>query len=145
MYYRRKILLSLLQAFDGEKDKLSLQKLLFLLSVKQSQKSFHFVPYKYGCFSFQANADLYTMIKYKLVTESGNKWIKSDSVDYLKELKPDDSKAISEIKNTFGSCSNNDLIKITYRNYPYYAINSSIAQIHYYLLLVTKESLLKNI
>lgn len=126
MYYRRKILLALLQAFGGELDKMSLQKLLFLLSRQQAVKSFHFVPYKYGCFSFQANTDLGTLVKYNLVAESGNDWKKADNVDYIKELKIKDQTAIKYIKSQFGEYSKDELVKLTYRNYPYYAINSTI-------------------
>jgi uncharacterized protein (DUF488 family) len=128
MYYRRKILLALMQAFEGELDKMSLQKLLFLLSRKQKEKAFHFVPYKFGCFSFQANADLGTMVKYNLVSESGNNWKKADNIDYLKGLKADDQVSIRSIKNQFGTYSKDELILLTYRNYPYYAINSIIAK-----------------
>jgi uncharacterized protein (DUF488 family) len=127
MYYRRKILLSLLQAFDGELDKISLQKLLFLFSRQQSEKSFHFVPYKFGCFSFQANADLSTLVKYNLIADSCAEWKKADSVDYFKELKAKDQIAIRYIKSQFGAYSKDELVMLTYRNYPYYAINSTIA------------------
>jgi len=127
MYYRRKILLSLLQAFDDELDKMSLQKLLFLLSRQQSNRSFHFVPYKFGCFSFQANSDFGTLVKYNLVEESDNNWRKADSVDYMKELKAKDQTAIRYIKHRFGEYSKDELVKLTYRDYPYYAINSTIA------------------
>lgn len=127
MYYRRKILLALLQAFGRELDKMSLQKLLFLLSRQQAVKSFHFVPYKYGCFSFQANADLGTLVKYNLVAESDNDWKKADNVDYIKELKIKDQNAIKYIKSQFGEYSKDELVKLTYRDYPYYAINSTIA------------------
>jgi hypothetical protein len=77
MYYRRKILLSLLQAFDNQLDKISLQKLLFLLTRIQEKKSYYFIPYKFGCFSFQANADLSTLAKYKLVEPSMKYWKKN--------------------------------------------------------------------
>ncbi|MBI4648963.1 MAG: DUF488 domain-containing protein [Bacteroidia bacterium] len=127
MYYRRKILLSLLQAFDGELDKMSLQKLLFLLSRQQTIKSFHFVPYKFGCFSFQANVDLGTLVKYGLVAESEKTWKKVNIIDYIRELKPKDQLAIRYIKSHFGTYSKNELMKLTDMNYPYYAINSTIA------------------
>ena len=64
MYYRIKIILALLQAFEGKLEKITLQKLLFMFTRMQEKQSFHFVPYKLGCFSFQANADLFTMIKF---------------------------------------------------------------------------------
>ena len=61
MYYRRKILLSLLEVFDNELEKIRLQKLLLLFTQKQDTPAYDFVPYKFGCFSFHANADLHTM------------------------------------------------------------------------------------
>ena len=60
-----------------------MQKLLFLHARGQEKKSFHFVPYKFGCFSFQANADLNTMTKYKLVEPSVKYWKKIDDKDYF--------------------------------------------------------------
>lgn len=127
MYYRRKILLSLLQLFDGELNKTSLQKLLFLLSRQQVEKSFHFVPYKFGCYSFQANADLGTLVKYGLVSELDKNWKKTDTKDYFLELKSKDQIAIRYIKNQFGMLSKDELIRLTYKNYPFYAINSTIS------------------
>lgn len=56
--------MAILEAFGGELEKLQLQKLIMLFTTYQQEKSFHFVPYKFGCFSFQANADLSTMKKY---------------------------------------------------------------------------------
>lgn len=127
MYYRRKILLSLLQTFEGKLDKMSLQKLLFLLSRQQKEKSFHFVPYKFGCFSFQAKADLETMAKYNIVVTSGNYWEKIDQNDYVSELNVVDQTAIRYIKSQFGKMSKDELVKHTYQKYPYYAINSKMA------------------
>lgn len=127
MFYRRKILLSLLQVFNGELNKISLQKLLFLLSRQQVEKSFHFVPYKFGCYSFQANADLGTMVKYGLVAELDKNWRKIDTKDYFLELKSKDQIAIRYIKNQFGILTKDELIQFTYKNYPFYAINSNIA------------------
>jgi len=128
MYYRRKILLSLLQIFDGRLDKLSLQKLLFLVARQQQKSSFCFVPYKFGCFSFQANADLKTLCKYKLAEESENFWKKANDKDYMTELNQNDREALSFVKTHFGPLTGDDLIKSVYKNYPYYAINSIIAQ-----------------
>lgn len=128
MYYRRKILLSLLQMFDQQLEKIRLQKLLFLLTRQQEKQSFHFVPYKYGCFSFQANADLRTLCKYKLVGDSAKSWQKLDTRDYVSELKISDQTALSHIKDQFGKLTQNELLELTYKEYPYFAINSTIAE-----------------
>jgi hypothetical protein len=127
MFYRRKILLSLLQTFDGELDKLSFQKLLMLLSKSQDNPDFDFVPYKFGCFSFQANADMSTMVKYGQISEADKKWLKTDSGDFISLLKDTDKKALFKIKSLYAGKSKDDLIKYTYIQYPYFAINSTIA------------------
>ena len=51
-----------------------LQKYLFLLSQEQERPSYHFVPYRYGCYSFSVNADKRTMTKYGLVKNHKN-WV----------------------------------------------------------------------
>lgn len=127
MYYRRKVLLSLLQIFDNKLEKVQLQKLLMIFSTLQVKKSFHFIPYKYGCFSFQANADLGTMKKYELVKEIGKCWVKTNSENYLSMLKQDDKTALFKTKKLFAGKSSDELITYTYRYFPYLAINSTIA------------------
>jgi len=128
MYYRRKILLSILQVFDNRLEKLRLQKLLFLYNRLQSDKSFHFVPYKYGCYSFQANADLKTMIKYNLVVDENITWLKTDVTDYLVQLKQKDLQALKNLVNIHGNKTAQELIHYTYTNFPYFATKSIIAK-----------------
>lgn len=127
MYYRRKVVLAILEAFGGELEKLQLQKLLMLFTTYQEDKSFHFVPYKFGCFSFQANADLSTMRKYEQVAESDKTWKKLDQALYWKNLKPEDRIAVTKLKTKFEGKTSRELIRYTYVNFPYYAINSTVA------------------
>ncbi|MDO9340574.1 MAG: DUF488 family protein [Bacteroidales bacterium] len=127
MYYRRKILLSLLQVFDNKLEKIRLQKLLLLFTNLQTKPDYHFVPLKYGCFSFQSNADLFTMFKYGQVAEGEKFWQKIDKADYISELKEVDRKALRTIKNLYEGKSKDELIRITYTKYPYFALNSTIA------------------
>ncbi|QQS51166.1 MAG: DUF488 domain-containing protein [Bacteroidota bacterium] len=128
MYYRRKILLALLEAFENRLDKISLQKLLMLLTKQQQKPDFHFVPYKYGCYSFQATADLQTMTKYKQVELQGNDWVKTDTEKYLLIINDRDRQAIRYIKQMYGNKTSDELIRHTYLKYPQYAINSKIAE-----------------
>ena len=128
MYYRRKILLGLLEAFDNRLEKIQLQKLLMLVTKQQQKPDFHFVPYKYGCYSFQANSDLGTMAKYNQVILQGNEWVKIDNEKYLLSLKERDRQAIKLIKQLYGAKTSNELIRITYIKYPYLAINSTVAK-----------------
>lgn len=51
MYYRRKILMTILEKSPNRQiSKLSLQKILFLFSL-QKEEYYSFIPYQYGCFS----------------------------------------------------------------------------------------------
>jgi hypothetical protein len=128
MYYRRKILLALLEAFDNRLDKISLQKFLLLVTKQQLKPDFHFVPYKYGCYSFQATADLQTMAKYNQVVLQCNDWIKTDSEKYILSLRDRDRQAIRYIKQLYGSKTTDELIRLTYVKYPHLAINSVVAK-----------------
>lgn len=131
MYYRRKIVLSMLQVFGNQLDKIQLQKLLFLYSrYNTKRKSYDFVPYKFGCFSFQANADLNTLKKYKIIDDSSTYWKKINEENYLVQLDKEDKKIISDFAIIYKDKSSDDLIDLTYSRYPYYAINSTIAANH---------------
>jgi uncharacterized protein (DUF488 family) len=128
MYYRRKILLALLEVFDNRLEKIRLQKLLMLVTKHQQKPDFHFVPYKYGCYSFQATADLHTMSKYNQVALQGNDWVKTDDEKYLSGLKEPDRQAIRYVKQMFGNKTGDELIRLTYLKYPHLAINSIVAK-----------------
>lgn len=127
MFYRRKIILALLQLFDGRLDKIRLQKLLFLFSLKQTKAEYDFVPYKYGCYSYSANADLTTMVSKGLLAESQKLFEKLDKTDYLKLVKPDDLKRLQQVKAEYGKMNAKVLMKHTYINYPFYATKSEVA------------------
>ncbi|WP_438710463.1 DUF488 domain-containing protein [Aquimarina muelleri] len=69
-----------------------------------------------------------TLKKYGIVDSDDKSWKKQDYYDYLKELNKQDRKIITDFKIIYGKKTNNDLIKLTYTRYPYYAINSTIAE-----------------
>src|SRR5690554_5792584 len=124
MFYRRKIILSLLQLFDNELNKISLQKLLFLTTNQQNKPNYDFVPYKYGCYSYSANADLKAMVRKGILSETESHFKYVDKTDYFKSLKEADKKILLETKAFYGKMSANALMKHTYVNFPYWAINS---------------------
>jgi uncharacterized protein (DUF488 family) len=127
MFYRRKILLALLQLFDNNLEKIKLQKLLFLFTQQQTKKEYDFVPYKFGCYSFSANADLTAMTRTGILSETASRFMLNDKTDYLQTLKDKDKKQLQEIKALYGKMNNNALMKYTYIHYPYWAINSTTA------------------
>lgn len=127
MYYRRKIVLALLQTFGETMGKTKFQKLLMLFAKMQEKPDYHFVPYKYGCFSFQAMADLSTMQKYQQLTISNAGITKTDPADYVATLKEKDRRELSKLYLLHKDKDYKDLIKHTYRKFPYFAIHSEIA------------------
>jgi len=127
MYYRRKVILALLESFEGELERISFQKLLFLFTRYQEKPSFDFVPYKQGCFSFQSYADMRTMMKYGMVSEGKDQWIKTDKANYTSTLNSKDKQVLLYVKNQFGKSTSDDLIGYTYKKYPYYALKSTIS------------------
>lgn len=128
MYYRRKILLALLEAFNNKLDKISFQKLLMLVSKQQLKPDFHFIPYKFGCYSFQATSDLQTMSKYNQVMLQSNIWIKIDNEKYLLNIKERDRQAIRYVKQMYENKTCDELIRLTYIKFPHLAINSVVAK-----------------
>lgn len=129
MYYRRKIILALMQLFGGEMDKIRLQKLLFLFTQQQQGKrEYDFVPYKFGCFSYSANADLTTMVNKGMLLEADTNFKRIDETDYLKQLKNQDLSYLKKVRDLYGEMSANALMKHTYINFPYWATNSIKAE-----------------
>lgn len=127
MFYRRKIILALIQLFGNEIEKLRFQKLLFLLSQLESKPTYDFIPYKYGCYSYSANADIKAMVTRGILEETEKGLKKVDETNYLKELDIFDLANLKNVQAFYGKMSNTGLVKHTYINYPYYAINSLIA------------------
>ena len=105
LYYRRKILLALIEAFDGHLTAKQLQKYLFLFTRKQAEKAFDFIPYYYGCFSFQANQDIMTLAKLGYLSiiksENGRRIQICQSGNYLMMLDMFEQQAIKEIKEKY--------------------------------------------
>ncbi len=128
MFYRRKIILALLQVFGGRLEKINLQKLLFLVCQKQKEPEYDFIPYLYGCYSHSAKADLYTMVQKGFLAEDETGYSKNDRKNYLSLLDEEDKKLVNQVYMLFNKMDGNGLMKHTYTNYPYYAINSTTAE-----------------
>lgn len=132
MYYRRKIILNLLDRFDGDMTAKRFQKLLFLMTRSQENKSFDFLPYKYGCYSFQASQDLHTMASQGLIQiidkPEGSEILLNYMPNEASGLTLMDSAIIDTLRAQYGSLSQDELIKYTYTKYPFYAIRSVMAK-----------------
>ena len=127
MFYRRKVILALLEIFGGRLHAVNLQKVLFLVSNKQSKPAYDFIPYKYGCFSYSATADLVAMVKHGFITEEENIYAKKDKLNYLRSITEADRKLINQVYLLYRNYDADALMKHTYLHFPYYAINSVAA------------------
>jgi uncharacterized protein (DUF488 family) len=126
MFYRRKILLHLLQASGGMLEKLRLQKLVFLITNRQPEPTYDFVPYKFGCFSFSLQADLGAMHRRGIIleTETG---ISAGDVPAI-EIDASDRKVIADVMREFGETDARGLMKHTYEQFPWWATRSQVAE-----------------
>ena len=112
---------------------IQIQKLMFLLTDSQEERVYDFMPYKYGCYSMQLSQDLRNLTKdgYLLCEEDGTiqKYkIARNDLGLKSFVKDKDFKVIQRIIRRFGDLTKNDLIKYTYLNYPFFAINSVMAR-----------------
>lgn len=130
--------MALLQAFGGKLEKINLYKLLLIFSKLQQKPQYDFVPYKFGCYSFSLHADLVTMYKKGQLKDEDKSVSKIDNKSYLTTLTESDKKILQSIYLEFSNSSGDDLMRYTYINFPYTAINSQTAK-----RLLTKEQLAK--
>ena len=136
MYYRSKVLLAILEVFGGELGKIDLQKLLFLVTRSQQVSSYDFLPYHYGCYSYQSIWDLRTLSNNGLVKEVETGWALAKEGNYLTLLKKEDKSAVLTAHRLYREYSTDDLIRETYIRFPYYATKSKIVD----RILTTEES-----
>jgi len=127
MYYRRRILLALLQSLGGCVEKMRLHKLLLLLMHQRGEAAYHFVPYRFGAFSFQANADMVALTTRGLLANHEKEWELLDKEDHLATLKPADRDALNAVLAAHGNLNRDALVRETYLRFPYTAIRSEMA------------------
>lgn len=132
MYYRRKVLLALIEAFGGRMFPISLQKALFLFTREQDKenRAYSFVPYKYGCFSFNANHDINVLEKTGYLSSKEKEISIVRPGNFAYELNIFDLSILQGIYDKYKNFTDDDFIDYTYKMFPYYAINSEIAHLH---------------
>jgi len=132
LYYRRKYLLAIFELFGKQLSARMVQKILFLSTRgKDATKVYDFVPFKYGSYSFQANKDLENLCSngyLRLISINGHTGYEHiyDGL-LLQDLDIFDRKRLCDTRDALKDKTENEIIKFVYENYPFYAINSSIA------------------
>lgn len=131
LFHRQKVLLALLDVLGGKHLATDFQKHLFLFTkLCEKEKSYDFVPYRFGCYSFQAAADKQKLIEKGYLNDVAGWEITKSNLNYSIALNKDYEKKLSLFADRYGSMRGKGLIKYVYENYPYYAINSEIAKDH---------------
>jgi hypothetical protein len=122
------LLLALLEKWGGELSNTDMQKYLFLLTMHQdkNKRSYHFIPYKYGCFSFNAYSDKRNLIEKGLLKDSDDWKLSGNQGGFYFMLASEDRCVLEKIKKNFGHLHGNELIRYIYLNYSYYAVKSEI-------------------
>lgn len=115
MYYRRKILFSILEAFGGRLSRTQMQKLAFIFTRWQEKKAFDFVPYRFGCYSFQLNKDLQALTTRRHLEEQKANgytyWSKLDKTSYTFQLQKKDQELLARLVKKFQTANQDDLIE----------------------------------
>jgi uncharacterized protein (DUF488 family) len=123
--YRQKALVNLLVAFGGHLPGVDFQKYLFLYTQEYERTpSFEFVPYRFGCFSFQSYADKRRLIEVGMLHDT-DEWRLKETVAQSSIDLGDDH--YERFRKKYAHMTGDRLVQEVYRRYPYYAIHSEIA------------------
>lgn len=126
-YFRQRYIVSLLEAAGGNLSKMDFQKLLFLSHQKTAVQYFDFVPYHYGCYSFQAASDLEVLEKNGWIQLKGNRISLLRPLPAEKSFKKQESNELALFMQDHNQYRERTLIRHIYEHYPYYAIRSKMA------------------
>ena len=127
MFYRRKILLALLEAFGGSLAKTDCQKLLFLFCLRREKNYYDFFPYKYGGFSFLLYQDKSRLTDLGLLSSQTNFQL-TGRQSFFDQMHAEDRIALQALVAEIGELRGKELIRKVYLECPYYASRSTIAQ-----------------
>ena len=127
LYYRKNFLLAVLEAFGGSVERLKFQKYLFLSLERLEKKHYSFVPYQFGCFSFESYNDKRSL-EFAGFLKKTNEWDLSNdyNLNCLSKINKQEVDAILSVKKKYKNLSKKNLLNKVYSNYPYYAIHSNI-------------------
>jgi uncharacterized protein (DUF488 family) len=130
MYYRRKILLALIEVFGGSLRSTDCEKLLFNFCQQTGKNHYDFFPYKYGAFSFLSYYDKRRLIELELL-KSVDDFQLATKHSYLNELTSVDKTAMLRFKSAMSGVRGSKLVKETYRDFPQFTSRSKIADRHF--------------
>jgi uncharacterized protein (DUF488 family) len=123
MYYRRKLLLALLEVFDGNLNNTDCEKMLFNFCKITGKNHYDFFPHHFGPFSFVSYYDKQRLTELGLLKLTKDFQLNTKH-SYLRELDPLDKKALLALKAS--GVRGNRLVKRIYCENPQYTARSEI-------------------
>lgn len=132
MFYRQRTLLFLLKQVGSQATKIQLMKWAFLLAQETPSHGgnvfYHFVPYLYGPYSFTLVQETDSFIRDGLLEPDDEVYwklsqtAKNATLDLPKSVIQD----IRFVVARYGKLSNQELINLIYKKYPWFTLNSQI-------------------
>ncbi|MXZ41215.1 MAG: DUF488 domain-containing protein [Caldilineaceae bacterium SB0666_bin_21] len=137
MFYRRRLLLALLESLDGEANLRDFQKHAFLLTRGQSRPSYDFIPYRCGCYSFTLEADRKALIHHGWLCDRSD-WVLDNKLllagqasnPHSALLTSDDQTTLELHTQRWGTLRGSQLVREVYTRYPFFATRSEVADQH---------------
>jgi uncharacterized protein (DUF488 family) len=127
VFYRRKILLGLLEAFGGSLTKTDCQKLLFLFCSRRGKNYYDFFPHKHGNFSLVLSQDRNRLVDLGLLTSHSDFQLAGNSA-YLEQIEKIDLNALQTLVEEVGNLRGEGLIRKIYLEFPHYTSRSQIVK-----------------
>jgi len=125
MYYRRKFLLGLIEAFGGRQKRTDCQKLLFVFGQVTQRNYYDFFPHHYGSYSIVANYDKECLTQMGLLSATDDFQLCTDQ-SFLAQLNPDDRSVIEFMAHDMKSIRGKRLVRKMYLEYPQFTRRSQI-------------------
>lgn len=125
MYYRRKILLALIEVFEGNLKRTDCEKLLFNFCKMTGKNHYDFFPHRFGPFSFLSYYDKKRLTELNLLKPTPDFQL-NQKRSYLREIEPSDKKALLELRAR--GLRGKRLIQKTYRENPQFTVKSEILE-----------------
>ena len=126
LFERQRLLLTLLDALGGRSGPTDFQKLLFLYTREESEPSYEFVPYRFGCFSFTSYADKRKLIERGLLQDDEQEWALTKEGRATARTRAVDPLLVARFCREHAKLRGNALVAEVYRRFPYYASRSEI-------------------
>jgi uncharacterized protein (DUF488 family) len=126
LYYRRKVLLALIEAFGGQLSAVECHKFMFLLCKYAKQNYYDFFPYKFGAFSVVLHQDKLRLTDLGYLA-SGDNFSVSGRQKFFLQIEANTQQEILSLFQQVGSLRGNSLLEKVYVDYPYYATMSTVA------------------